>query len=52
MDISFLRSEFTMALYNNTVPYLLCIMERVEYLIDSLTYLLEIIVTLLLTSIL
>lgn len=52
MDISCLKTKFTMKLYNNTVPYLLFFMERFEYVIDTFSYLFEILGTLLLTIIL
>lgn len=50
MDISCLKNEFTMKLYDNSVPYLLFLMEHVEYCIDMFSALLEVLMTVLLTS--
>lgn len=52
MDISCLKNEFTMKLYDNSVPYLLFVMEHVEYCIDMFSALLEVLMTVLLTSLL
>ena len=52
MDISCLKNEFTMNLYENTVSYTLFITQYLEYTFDVISYILETLATLLLTLLL
>lgn len=52
MDLSCLKTEFTMKLYKNTIPYLLFVLEHLSYGIDIFASILEVLVTLSLTLLL